>query len=227
MSLILSIESSTTVCSAAIHRSGQLLSQRLIETPNSAASKLAVLIQEAAAQARVTMEELEGVAVSSGPGSYTGLRIAVATAKGLCYAMQLPLIAVSSLELMAAQVRSEHPDAQWWCPMIDARRMEVYTTIFDREGNQVEPMQATIIDDTSFSSFLEQGIVSFFGNGSSKCQNVINHPHARWIANVIPTADWLGKLAWKSFMAGQFEDVAEYEPLYLKDFVAKKPKSFF
>ncbi len=227
MSLIVSIESSTTVCSAAIHRSGVLVSERFIETPNSAASQLAVLVNETVTDARVSMDELHAIAVSSGPGSYTGLRIAVATAKGLCYALQLPLIAVSSLELMTAQARSEHPEGAWWCPMIDARRMEVYTTVFDRDGNQLEPIQAHVVDEHSFESYLNRGDVYFFGNGSAKCQGVIQHPRAKWISGVVPRADWLGRLAWEAFKAGRFEDVAEYEPLYLKDFVAKKPKSFF
>lgn len=221
MSILLSIETSTTVCSAAIHRAGELIASEIIHTPNSAASQLAVIIDKLLSTASGPPE---AVAVSSGPGSYTGLRIGVATAKGICYALGIPLVAVGSLEIMAAQVKASN-DAALLCPMIDARRMEVYTAIFDRSLNLIEPVQARVIDSTSYSDVLGQSKVLFFGNGSDKCRGVIAHANAVFVDGIFPSAEWLGRLAFDRFREGKFEDVAEFEPFYLKDFIAKKPKS--
>jgi tRNA threonylcarbamoyladenosine biosynthesis protein TsaB len=230
MGLILSIETSTTVCSAALHREGKILGSELTQVPNSAASQLAVMIDNLLGKSGAAARDLQAVAVSSGPGSYTGLRIGVATAKGVCYALGIPLIAVSSLELMAAQVHASREQrttnsGQLFCPMIDARRMEVYTTLFDSDLHVIEPVQASIIDASSYVMVLEKNEVLFFGNGSDKCREVITHPNAKFVTGIYPSAEWLGRLAWEKFEKAEFEDVAEFEPFYLKDFIAKKPKS--
>ena len=216
--MILSIETSTTVTSAALHKNGELISLEITHTPNSAASQLAVMIDKLLKQPSV---KLEAVAVSSGPGSYTGLRIGVATAKGVCYALSLPLIAVNSLELMARQVNAD----ALMCPMIDARRMEVYTMLFDKAFNVVSPTEAKIVDELSFAEQLKDRKIFFFGNGSDKCKAVITHPNAVFIDNIFPSAEWMGGIAYSRFLEKKFEDIADFEPAYLKDFIAKKPKS--
>jgi len=219
MSTILSIETSTTVCSAALHDDGRLIASEIIHVPNSTASQLAVMID------KIIPASLDAVAVSSGPGSYTGLRIGVATAKGICFGLDVPLIAIGSLQLMAAHVAESSSGKSLLCPMIDARRMEVYTTLLDHDLRVIEPVQARIIDESTYSSILEDHQVFFFGNGSDKCKSVITHPNAKFIGNIFPSAEWLGRLAFDSFVKNKFEDVAEFEPFYLKDFIAKKPKS--
>jgi tRNA threonylcarbamoyladenosine biosynthesis protein TsaB len=223
--LILSIETSTTVTSAALHLEGRHLASEITEVPNSAASQLAVMIDKVLNRSGFSSRDLNAVAVSAGPGSYTGLRIGVATAKGICYALNLPLISVNSLELMALQVNESNVSGAWLCPMIDARRMEVYTMLLDRDLRVIEPVQARVIDALSYASVLEGNDVLFFGNGSDKCRDVISHGRAKFVGGVFPSAEWLGKLAFDRFRAGKFEDVAEFEPFYLKDFIAKKPKS--
>jgi tRNA threonylcarbamoyladenosine biosynthesis protein TsaB len=233
MALILSIETSTTVCSAALHHEGKLLASEITGIPNSAASQLAVMIDKILVDASVAASDLQAVAVSAGPGSYTGLRIGVATAKGICYALGIPLIALNSLELMAAQVKmgreklttNNEQQNTWLCPMIDARRMEVYTMVLDGNLHVIEPVQASIIDASSYVAMLKDHEVWFFGNGSDKCRDVIQHSNAKFLGGIFPSAEWLGKLAWAKFREGKFEDVAEFEPFYLKDFIAKKPKS--
>lgn len=216
--MILSIETSTTVCSAALHDRGKLVAFEITHVPNSTASQLAVMIDKLLKQPSV---KLEAVAVSSGPGSYTGLRIGVATAKGICYALSLPLIAVNSLELMARQVNADG----LMCPMIDARRMEVYTMLLDRSYNTVSSIEAKVIDEFSFADQLKDNKIFFFGNGSDKCKSVITHPNAVFVDNIFPSAEFMGPLAYTAFKKNSFQDIAEFEPAYLKDFIAKKPKS--
>jgi len=222
MSTILSIDTSTTVCSAALHTDGKLIALEITHTPNSAASQLAVMIDKLLKQ---SSEKPGAVAVSSGPGSYTGLRIGVATAKGICYALSLPLIAVNSLEQMATQVRAGDHGNAMLCPMIDARRMEVYTMLFNDKLDVIEPVQARVIDDSSYADILNYRKIFFFGNGSGKCREVINHPNAKFIDDIFPSAEWMGAIAFEAFKNKKFVAVGDFEPLYLKDFIAKKPKS--
>jgi tRNA threonylcarbamoyladenosine biosynthesis protein TsaB len=221
MALVLSIETSTTVCSASLHNEGKLLALEITEVPNSAASQLAVMIDKLLGASGFSSRDLGAVAVSSGPGSYTGLRIGVATAKGICYALDIPLIAMNSLELMAAQVNESNRNGSLLCPMIDARRMEVYTMLLDRDLGVIEPVQARIIDASSYEETLEGNEVLFFGNGAGKCRSVISHDRAKFIDGVFPSAAWLGRRAFDRFREGKFEDVMEFEPFYLKDFIAK------
>lgn len=234
MSYILSLETSTTVCSVALHEAGRLLVSREILIPQSHASKLAVLVDEVKNAAQFDFKNLDAVAVASGPGSYTGLRIGVSTAKALCYALNIPLVAVETLDVMAHQVRASRTitgtraegiptgNPERYCPMIDARRMEVYCKVFDAALNVVQPVQAKIIDEHSFGDLLDNTMI-FFGDGSAKCKEVIVNDNAVFLENIFPTAAALGELAYEKFLAGKVEDVVHFEPFYLKDFLIRKP----
>ena len=225
MAVLLSLETSSTVCSAAIHENGKLLAFTEVHIAQSASSKLAIIIDDLFKLCGMKPNQLGGVAVSAGPGSYTGLRIGVATAKGLCYALNIPFISVNTLELMAYQVAGVDGSNFLLCPMLDARRMEVYYLLADRDLTILEGTDAKIIDEFSFKNWLDQYVISFFGNGSAKCKGIIRHVNARYIENISPGASSLGELAFKKFESSQFEDLSSFEPFYLKDFVVKKPKS--
>ena len=234
MALVLSLETSTTICSAALHDDGKLLSSKELLTPQLASSQLAPIIDQLFKESKISSKEIKSVAVASGPGSYTGLRIGVATAKGICFALQIPLIAVNTLELMAYQVVNSStfqsppergPDEALLCPMLDARRMEVYCLLSDLSLNSVEPTQAKIIDEDSFNEWLSQRIIYFFGNGADKCRGIIRHPNAKFIESINPSAIRLGEMAFQKFNKNEFEDLSTFEPHYLKEFMVKKPKT--
>ena len=235
MSIVLSLETSTSVCSAALHEDGKLLASSELHIPQSASSKLAVMVNQLFKTTDILPDTIKGVIVSAGPGSYTGLRIGVATAKGLCFALNVPLLSVNTLELMAYQVISSLSPVErglegeaieiLFCPMLDARRMEVYCLIADQKLNVLEQTNAKVIDELSFDTWLEKKVIYFFGNGAIKCKSIITHKNSRFIENIIPSASRLGELAYKKFQLNQFENLSSFEPLYLKDFVAKKPKS--
>jgi tRNA threonylcarbamoyladenosine biosynthesis protein TsaB len=226
MAYIISIDSATKVCSVALHQQGQLLVSQHLHIDKSHSGLLTVLIQNALQYAGIGMQELGAVAVSAGPGSYTGLRIGTSTAKGLCYALDIPLIAINTLEAMAHEAAAFVPEGALLCPMIDARRMEVYCLLANRQGQVKEPMQAKVIDATSFRRVLEQQPVYFFGDGAAKCQPLLgDHPHARFLPGIVPSAVPVGALAWQKFEAAQFEDLAYFEPVYLKEFQGSKPKT--
>lgn len=222
MPIILSLETSTDVCSVALHAGRLLLGQEEINEPQIHAARLAPIITKVAADAKVDLKEIQAVAVTSGPGSYTGLRIGASTAKGLCYALNIPLIAVGTLDLLAFQGQMQNKDNAFLCPMIDARRMEVYCLVADAELHLVEPVSALIIDEGSFAELLNSSKVLFFGNGAGKCKGVIRHDNAAFLDGVVPLASFLGQIAEKKFAAGEFEDLVEFKPFYLKEFVAKK-----
>lgn len=224
MALILCLDSSTSSCSAALHRDGILLGCEAIHTPNSAAAQLVVLAREVMTKSSVTMEELDAVAVSAGPGSYTGLRIAVATAKGICYARRIPMVAVNSLELMIEMARKHVKGNELLCPMIDARRMEVYTMLVAPDGRMLEEVSARVVEPSSYASWLKGHRILFFGTGSSKCKDIVKNPNAFFIDEIWPSAGFMGKLAEARFVDGAFEDIESFEPLYLKDFLIRKPK---
>jgi tRNA threonylcarbamoyladenosine biosynthesis protein TsaB len=225
MALLLSLETSTTVCSAALHENGKILACTEMHMAQSASSRLAMIIDDLHKLCGIAINGIEGVAISAGPGSYTGLRIGVATAKGLCFALNVPLISVNTLELMAYQMMPVNSQNSMLCPMLDARRMEVYCLVTDAMLRILEPTSAKVINELSFRNWLDQGVISFFGNGSGKCQGIIDHPNARFIDGVIPSAVRLGELAFAKFEKKQVEDLSAFEPFYLKDFVVKKPKS--
>lgn len=223
MSIILSLETSTHVCSVALHANGALLASAVTYREQSHASKLAVLVDQVLSLADVTMAQLGAVAVSSGPGSYTGLRIGTSTAKGLCYALNIPLIGVGALDSLALVAGPFNTSRALLCPMIDARRMEVYCQLLDAEYNAVSPVEAKVIDAESFRAPLEAGPVLFFGNGAAKCQGVIQHKNAFFLADVHPMADTVGTLAWEKFRRNETEDLVTFEPFYLKEFMIKAP----
>ena len=223
MSLILSLETSTHVCSVALHDDGKLITSREVHTPQSHATRLAPMIDEVRQEAGIDLRELQAVAVASGPGSYTGLRIGVSTAKALCYTLQVPLIAVGTLDVMASQIAPLQPPEALLCPMIDARRMEVYCQITTPALKIIQPVEAKIIDDTSFADLLEKHHIVFFGDGAAKCKAVINHPHALFVEDIAPLASALGVLAHARFQERRVEDLVHFEPFYLKDFLIKKP----
>lgn len=221
--MILSIETSTPVCSVALHDAGRLIGSFDLLVEKSHSEKLSVIIRDLLAHAGVDKSSLLAVAVSAGPGSYTGLRIGTSTAKGLCYALDLPLIAIDTLTAMAAGIQKYLPN-QLLCPMIDARRMEVYCQVVGTELKVIEPTQAKIIEANSFSELLSSQSITFFGNGAEKCQPIIASENTRFVADVHPSAVHVGELAYLSFIEGTFEDVAYFEPHYLKEFQAIKPK---
>ncbi len=224
MSLLLQIETATTACSVALTRDGQVIAVRELNERNIHAEVITVFIEEVFQTAGLTYADLDAIAVSSGPGSYTGLRIGVSTAKGLCYALDKPLIAVETLQAMADGMIAHAPVQNLWlCPMIDARRMEVYTALFDAQGDRVEPTSAQIIDEHSFTEVLERQKILFFGDGAAKCREVLGkHSNALFDTNLINSATFLTRRALQKLEAKEFEDVAYYEPFYFKDFIAGK-----
>jgi tRNA threonylcarbamoyladenosine biosynthesis protein TsaB len=223
MALILSLETSTNVCSVALHRDGQLLAANEIHIEQSHASKLALFIDDLRKSTGISLKELNAIVVSSGPGSYTGLRIGTSTAKGLCYALNIPLIAVNTLHLLAYHVNKFNQNNALLVPMIDARRMEVYCQVSDSKLKVISPIEAKIIDESSFIELLDSNKIFFFGNGADKCEDVLKHPNASFLKNIYPSAAQLGFIAHEKFKENQFEDLLHFEPFYLKDFVAKKP----
>lgn len=226
MSCILNIETSTNVCSVAVSQGGVCLFKRVDNSGPNHAVALGVFVDEALSFVDSRAIPLDAVAVSCGPGSYTGLRIGVSMAKGICYGRGLKLIAVPTLELMAVPVLLEHEldDDTLLCPMLDARRMEVYAGIYDRALHEVRPVQADVVDGDTYREYLDKGKVCFFGNGACKCLDTINHPNAVLVKCIEPLAEYMFPLAEKRMAEGRFEDVAYFVPFYLKDFVAKTPK---
>lgn len=220
MALILSLDATTTVCSVALHRNGDLLASEFISEPRAASSKLMVAAQQLLKSANLAPKDINAVAVSSGPGSYTGLRIATSAAKGICVALNVPLLAVNSLRVMAEPI-IEKKLADLYCPMVDARRMEVYCCLFDGNGTEISPIEAKILDAESFQNPLNQSKIAFFGDGSPKFMAIANHRNAIFVENIQPDARDLGVLAFEKFKANQFEDVGDFEPYYLKDFLIK------
>lgn len=235
MATILHIETSTDICSVALSRDGQIVLEREDrEGPNHAKS-LAPMVEDAVKAADAEGLTLDAVAVSAGPGSYTGLRIGASTAKGLCYGRGLKLISVPTLELLCVPVllsdrffalTEECADSvPFLCPMLDARRMEVYTALYDaalRPQSEVAPM---IVDEQSLAAELAARKIVFFGNGAAKCKGVLTHPNAVWVDGIEPIARNMMPIAEKAFYQGRFEDAAYFEPFYLKEFVAGKSKS--
>jgi tRNA threonylcarbamoyladenosine biosynthesis protein TsaB len=222
MARIISLETASTNCSVSVYEASELLALR--EDPSPAYTHgelLHVFMEEAMGEAGLQWTDLEAVAVSKGPGSYTGLRIGVAAAKGLCFSLGIPLIAVETLRSMASQCQ----DAEGvLIPMLDARRMEAYVAVFDAGHRQVEPTRAEIITVDSFSKWSRQGPVHLLGNGAEKCRELLTHPNFQFHPGVQPGSREIGLLAAKRFEEGLFEDVAYFEPYYLKEFILQKKK---
>ena len=223
MAIILSIETSTTNCSVSLSKEGAtLLLKEDYDAGYSHAERLHVYIDEVMKASNVEPSQLDAIAVSKGPGSYTGLRIGVSAAKGLCYALNKPLISISTLESLAHQVETVDGVI---ISMLDARRMEVYSAVFNTEHNQIREIQAQILDEYSFRDYLETGKVYFIGNGVEKTKTLISHKNAVFIESKLPSAKEMCKLSYDKYKKNDIEDVAYFEPYYLKDFVALKPKS--
>jgi tRNA threonylcarbamoyladenosine biosynthesis protein TsaB len=224
--IILHIETSTNVCSVALSESSVCLFSKSNAEGMNHAALLSVFIAEAFEVLELRNIKLDAVAVSSGPGSYTGLRIGVSTAKGLCYGLDIPLIAVSTLEVLAVQALAvvEDKEKALFCPMIDARRMEVYAAFYDSKGKIKRKISADIITSESYLEILENQVVYFFGNGAEKCKPVLTHPNALFIDNMIPTAKNMISLAQRASTEKQFVDTAYFEPFYLKEFQTTTPK---
>ncbi len=214
MALLLSIETSTSICSIALHRDGELISSKDIYGEKSHSEELTVMIENVLKEQTLSYQELSGIVVSSGPGSYTGLRIGTSTAKGLCFALDIPLLSVSTLEAIAHQAITENFDLI--CPMLDARRMEVYCMLLDTELDEVKEVHAKIIDENSFKEELETKKIVFVGNGVEKCQEVLAHENAILKTDILPSAQSMGKIGFEKYKNQQFEDVAYFEPFYLK-----------
>jgi tRNA threonylcarbamoyladenosine biosynthesis protein TsaB len=222
MALILSMETSSKACSVALHNENGVIGSYHISEERSHSKVITRLIEKLSSENRVLLSDLDAIAVSKGPGSYTGLRIGVSTAKGLCYALEKPLIAINTLEAMAFQINRDIYKDYLLSPMIDARRMEVYTALFDSQNNFITETQAKIVDESSYDEILEDKKILFFGDGSIKCKSLFqNKKQALFIDDIDPSAVSIGNLALKSFHKGLFEDLAYFEPFYLKDFVSK------
>lgn len=232
MSLILCIETGTNICSAALSHNGALLSLRESEEGRDHAQKLASFIDELFRENDIDAQELDAVAVGMGPGSYTGLRIGTSVAKGICYGTGKPLIGIGSLKSLAMVAVEDYNagiiecgpiEETLLCPMIDARRMEVYSAVYDSTGDELLPVGARIIDEDSLSDFMPGRQILLFGGGAMKCHKVMRRPGLLY-ASVAPSARGMAALADNKFQNGEFEDIAYFEPLYLKEFVAGTPK---
>lgn len=226
MACILHIETSTDVCSVAVSEDSQVIFQQDDHSGPNHAERLGSMVDEALSFTDSHAIPFDAVAVSCGPGSYTGLRIGVSMAKGVCYGRDLKLIAVPTLELMCVPLLlgEKIEEGALLCPMLDARRMEVYAALYDRALKPVREIGADIVDADTYREWLDRQPVYFFGNGAKKCMDVINHPNARYIDGVEPLAKSMMPLAERRWLQEQFEDVAYFVPFYLKDFVAKMPK---
>jgi tRNA threonylcarbamoyladenosine biosynthesis protein TsaB len=231
MHIILGIETSTKICSVAITNGDKLLALEEEGGDYSHSEKLTIFIQKVLKKAGLGLKDIDAVAVSKGPGSYTGLRIGVSVAKGLCYALDRPLIAVDTLQAMARNPSLIIPkgemrrDEALFCSMIDARRMEVYTAIYNDQNKMIEPITAKIIDENSFSDYLKKDKIIFFGDGAAKCKEVLGkNDNAIFSDEGLPSAQYINQIALEKFNAQNVENVAYFEPYYLKDFIATTPK---
>ena len=219
MERIILIETSTALCSVALAEDGAIVDYRESSAPKAHASLTAVFIQDMLAERGLSPADCDAVCVSMGPGSYTGLRVGVSTAKGICFGARKPLIAVGTLDTLVAQADS---DARFIIPMVDARRMEVYTAVFEN-GTQLTETAPMIIEENSFAEYLEQGPCLFIGDGAGKCADVIRHPNASF-CQCNPKASSMLSPALAAYKEKRFEDVAYFEPFYLKEFVATVSK---
>lgn len=222
MAYILNIETATKNCSVSLAKDGEILIlKELNEGGFSHAEKLHEFISEVIKAANIAYSDLKAIAISKGPGSYTGLRIGVSAAKGLCFALDIPLISIDTLAALASSISI--PEG-FKIPMLDARRMEVYSAVFDKNNNLKEAVSATIIDEDSFKDFLDTNDVYFFGDGADKCKEIIVHKNAHFIENKFPSAQEMGILSYEKYKKSDIENVAYFEPFYLKDFVVTTSK---
>ncbi len=225
--IILHIEASTSVCSVALSQDGRVFFERVNREEMSHAKVLAPFVEEALQTADEQGAKINAVAISCGPGSYTSLRIASSTAKGVCYGRNIPLIAIPTTAVMSVPIlfRDDIDENALLCPMIDARRNEVYATVYDRALGVIRPTHAEVVTEESYKELLDKQPVYFFGNGAEKCSKIITHPNARFLTgHRDPLAKNMMPLAERAWFDEKFEDIAYFEPFYLKNFVATKPK---
>lgn len=221
MAKILLIDTSTAVLSVALAKDGIVLEERVCTEPMKQSSLTAPYVKEVLDAQGISVRDCDAICVSAGPGSYTGLRVGASTAKGLAFGAGKPLIAVGTLDILAQAAKDQpgYKEAASIVPMIDARRMEVYTAVYAPSGERLTPVQALVVEEKSFEEQLSQGLVLFIGDGALKCREVLSHPNARFAA-AAPLACYMAPLAQRAFDENRFEDVAYFEPFYLKDFVA-------
>ena len=228
MSKILCLETATKNCSVALFEDGELLAFREEYNENySHAERLTVLVEEVLHEASIQAHDLNAVCVCKGPGSYTGLRIGVSVAKGLAYALNIPLLSINTLEVLTARMQDTNEAQSFYIPLVDARRMEVYTQFFDASGKAINDVQALVVDEHSFDS-LRGETVLFAGDGAEKCAPLFDSEHAWTFKGEIQSAaQFMGRIASRKLLDGDHEDTAYFEPYYLKDFIAGKPKQIF
>ena len=223
MAYILAIETTTKNCSVALFDDAkQLALKELVSEGYSHAEQLTIFIDEVLSEVKISINNLNAIALSMGPGSYTGLRIGTSTAKGLCYSLGIPLIAISTLKAMALGISKKY-DFPLYCPMIGARRMEVFAGMYDSENNEIREVNADVVDVNTYAEYLKNEVL-FFGDGALKCADIISNDNANFI-ECYPSAKDIRILAFQKYSNNDFEDVAYFEPLYLKDFVVGKKKS--
>ena len=224
MGLILNLETSSTNCSVCVAKEGEILAIRELNSANySHAEKLHIFIEEVMQEASVQMQDLEAVAVSKGPGSYTGLRIGVSAAKGLCYALGIPLISVATLKSMASQIQIKENEVL--IPVLDARRMEVYSAVFDAELSEIRETKAEIIEESSFQEYINAKQVHFLGSGAEKIKELFPDDTITYHCEIVPSAKEMAFISSNKYQLNDFEDLAYFEPYYLKDFVLQTKKS--
>jgi tRNA threonylcarbamoyladenosine biosynthesis protein TsaB len=223
MAFILSIETATTACSVALHTDGELILDIKKLQEKSHSEDMMQMVQDLLKTSKIGTSELDAVAISGGPGSYTGLRIGVSSAKGLCFGLNIPLIAINTLEVMVDQI-SDTRGIDYLCPMLDARRMEVYCLLADKSSKIISPTEAKVIGERAFEEILKKSKILFFGSGAEKCKGVINSPNAQFLDDIHPMAESVGHLAFKKFQLEDFEDIISYEPMYLKPVNITKPR---
>lgn len=225
MIYILNIETATTVCSVAISKNEELIFSRELNEGFTHAENLHLFIEQGLKECGLKPKDLSAIAVSKGPGSYTGLRIGVSTAKGLAYALNIPLISIDTLQIMALAAREESHAGAFYCPMIDARRMEVYTSVYDFNLESKTAVEALVVDETSSSKFSAYKKIFFFGDGMPKCRSLLEtQPNSGFIETIYPSAKSMVKLSYARFESKTFENLAYFEPFYLKDFLILKKK---
>ena len=233
MAAILNIETATSLCSVALAYDGRVVAQREVREEKAHASQLTAFIEDILKGRQLKISDLDAIAVGKGPGSYTGLRIGISVAKGLCYGSNLPLIAVGTLKVIFRQAMSAQDpliqdilkrDNTLVCPMIDARRMEVFTCLFTKTGDLVEDVSAKIIESSSYTAYYPGHAILYVGSGMEKCRQVLSHPLAVFAPDIFPHASSLAELAEESYKRRDFENLAYFEPFYLKDFIATTPK---
>jgi tRNA threonylcarbamoyladenosine biosynthesis protein TsaB len=217
MAYILSVDTSTSVCSVALHQNGNLIAHTETFLERSHSRNIAHMVDHILAICEIAPQALDAYAISAGPGSYTGMRIGTSTVKGYCFALDKPLVSVSSLFSLAAKLKHKQPDLIY-APMIDARRMEVYTVLFDAELNEITKEQALILDENSFQEQLSKEKMLFGGDGSAKFQTICSNKNGFFALDAYPSAEFMGKKAFENFKNQKFEDIAYFEPNYIKEF---------